>query len=118
VRLAHAKLRPGGVLLCETPNPACLTVFSGAFYADLTHIKPIHPEAARFLLEAAGFHDVEIRSVNPCQTELRLQRIEPFWYMRRYEEALLQPINDNFARLNDLLWGAQDYAVVGRKAAS
>jgi O-antigen chain-terminating methyltransferase len=117
VRLAHAKLRPGGVLLCETPNPACLTVFSGAFYADLTHIKPIHPEAARFLLEAAGFRDVEIRSVNPCQPELRLQRIEPFWYMRRYEEAFLQPINDNFARLNDLLWGAQDYAVVGRKAA-
>jgi O-antigen chain-terminating methyltransferase len=117
VRLAHAKLRPGGLLLCETPNPACLTVFSGAFYVDLTHIKPIHPEAARFLLEAAGFRDVEIRPVNPYPPEMKLQPVEPFWYMRRYEEAFLQPINDNFARLNDLLWGAQDYAVIGRKAA-
>ena len=117
VRLAHAKLRPGGRLLCETPNPACLTVFSGAFYVDLTHIKPIHPEAARFLLEAAGFRDVEIRPVNPYPPEMKLQPVEPFWYMRRYEEAFLQPINDNFARLNDLLWGAQDYAVIGRKAA-
>jgi len=35
--------------------------------------------------------------------------------MRRYEEAFLQPINDNLARLNDVLWGAQDYAVIGRK---
>ena len=65
VRLAHQKLRPGGVLLCETPNPACLTVFSGAFYVDLSHVKPIHPEAARFVAEAAGFRDVEIRYVNP-----------------------------------------------------
>ncbi len=116
VGLAHAKLRPGGVLLCETPNPACLTVFSGAFYVDLTHIRPIHPEAARFVLEAAGFRDVEVRYVNACPPEAKLQPLEPLWYMRRYEEAFLQPINDNFARLNDLLWGAQDYAVIGRKA--
>ena len=115
VRLSHRKLRPGGVLLCETPNPACLTVFSGAFYVDLSHLKPIHPEAARFVLEAAGFHDVEIRYVNPVPPDGKLQRLEPFWYMRRYEEAFLSQINDNFERLNQLLWGAQDYAVIGRR---
>ncbi len=115
VRLAHAKLRPGGVLICETPNPACLTVFSGAFYVDLTHVKPIHPQAAVFVFEAAGFREVEVRYVNPYPPEMRLQPLEPLWYMRRYEEAFLQAINDNFARLNDLLWGAQDYAVIGRK---
>ena len=115
VRLAHRKLRPGGVLLCETPNPACLTVFSGAFYVDLTHVKPIHPEAARFVLEAAGFHGVEVRYVNPVPPEGKLQRLEPLWYMRRYEEAFLGQINDNFERLNQLLWGALDYAVIGRR---
>jgi O-antigen chain-terminating methyltransferase len=116
VRLAHRKLRPGGVLLCETPNPACLTVFSGAFYVDLSHLKPIHPEAARFVLEAAGFRDIEIRYVNAVPPDGKLQRIEPFWYMRRYEEAFLTQINDNFERLNQLLWGAQDYAVIGRRS--
>jgi O-antigen chain-terminating methyltransferase len=115
VRLAHAKLKPGGTLLCETPNPTCLTVFSGAFYVDLTHVKPIHPEAGRFVLEAAGFRDVTIRHVNPYPPEMKLQPLTPLWYMRRYEEAFLEPLNDNFARLNDLLWGAQDYAVIGRK---
>jgi O-antigen chain-terminating methyltransferase len=115
VRLAYRKLRPGGVLLCETPNPACLTVFSGAFYVDLSHIKPIHPEAARFVLEAAGFRDVGIRYVNPVPVDGKLQRIEAFWYMRRYEEAFLSQINDNFERLNQLLWGALDYAVIGRR---
>ncbi|HEV8308739.1 MAG TPA: class I SAM-dependent methyltransferase [Methylomirabilota bacterium] len=115
VRLAHAKLKPGGVLLCETPNPECLTVFSGAFYVDLTHLKPIHPQAAVFVLEAAGFRDVEVRYVNPYPPEAGLQPLEPLWYMRRYEEAFLTALNDNFKRLNQLLWGAQDYGVIGRK---
>ncbi len=115
VRLAHAKLRPGGTLLCETPNPMCLTIFASAFYVDLSHLRPIHPEGATFVLEAAGFRDVEVRYVNPCPPEARLQPLEPLWYMRRYEAAFLWAINDNLTRLNDLLWGAQDYAVIGRK---
>jgi len=115
VRLVHAKLRSGGVLICETPNPTCLTVFSGAFYVDLTHIKPIHPEAAVFIFEAVGFRDVEIRYVNPYPPDMLLQAIEPLWYMRRYEEAFLKQLNDNFTRLNATLWGAQDYAAIGRK---
>ena len=46
---------------------------------------------------------------------MKLQPIEPLWYMRRYEEAFLEALNTNFARLNNLLWGAQDYAVIGKK---
>ena len=48
VRTAFFKLAPGGALIAETINPKCLTTFSGAFYLDLSHHNPIHPEAARF----------------------------------------------------------------------
>ncbi len=115
VRLFHAKLRPGGVAVLETPNPACLSVFASAFYVDLTHVKPIHPEAAVFVLETVGFTDVQVRFVNPCPPDARLAPIPRQWYMRRYEEVFIDAINDNLQRLNDLLWGAQDYAVIGRK---
>lgn len=115
VQLAYARLGPGGVLVLETPNPRCLGIFASAFYVDLSHVKPIHPEAAVFVLEAAGFRDVEVRYLNPCPPEARLRPLEPEWYMRRYELALIQAINDNLARLNDLLYGPQDYAVIGRK---
>jgi hypothetical protein len=73
-----------------------------------------HPEFARFVLEAAGYRDIEIRYVNQVPPDGKLQRLEPLWYMRRYEEVLMSQINDNFERLNQLLWGAQDYAVIGR----
>ncbi len=115
VQLVHAKLKPGGVFIAETPNPACLTVFSGAFYLDLTHEKPIHPLVARFLLEAAGFKEVAIRFLNPYPPEMRLQPLQPAWWMRRIEEDYLDALNANFAKLNDLLWGSQDYAVIGKK---
>lgn len=115
IQLAHAKLRPGGAFVAETPNPTCLTVFSGAFYLDLTHEKPVHPLVARFLLEATGFKEVTVRFVNPYPPEMRLQLLEPAWWMRRIEEDYLDTLNANFAKLNDALWGCQDYAVVGKK---
>jgi len=115
IQLAHAKLRADGVFVAETPNPVCLTVFSGAFYLDPTHQKPIHPQLARFLLEAAGFKEVTVKFVNPYPPEMRLQSLEPAWWMRRIELDYLDALNANFARLNDLLWGCQDYAIIGRK---
>lgn len=48
-------LRPGGLLLLETPSIDNLLVASKAFYSDPTHITPIHPEALCFLLKQIGF---------------------------------------------------------------
>ena len=39
-------------------TPRRLSTFAGAFYVDLTHTKPVHPEAARFLWRWAGLGDV------------------------------------------------------------
>lgn len=114
VRTAFLKLSPGGVLLAETINPQCLTTFSGAFYLDLSHHNPIHPEAARFLWESLGFHPVEILYVSPYPEEMRLEEA-----VRRddetYEDEIARVLNKNMQRLNALLFGYQDYAVVGTK---
>ena len=115
VQLASSKLRSGGPFVAETLNPACLTIFSGAFYLDLTHIKPIHPQAAVFLLEAAGFRGVTVRYVNPYPEKMKLQLLEPAWAKRRFEAPLVEALNDMIRQLNDLLYTYQDYAVIGRK---
>jgi SAM-dependent methyltransferase len=114
VRLGLDKLIPGGILLAETINPQCLSTFSGAFYLDLSHHNPIHPEAARFLWESIGFLKVNIIYVSPFPEEMKLQEM-----VRReddsYEDELARVLNENIRRLNALLYGFQDYAVLGYK---
>jgi SAM-dependent methyltransferase len=114
VRVGFSKLRPGGVLLAETINPQCLSTFSGAFYLDLSHKNPIHPEAARYLLESLGFRQVELLYVSPFPEEMKLKEM-----VRReddsYEDELGRILNENVRSLNALLYGFQDYAVLGYK---
>jgi SAM-dependent methyltransferase/glycosyltransferase involved in cell wall biosynthesis len=47
-------LRPGGVLLIETPNPHAIDAFK-AFWLDDTHVRPYYPEALLFQVAKAGF---------------------------------------------------------------
>jgi SAM-dependent methyltransferase len=112
VRTAFFKLAPGGTLLAETINPKCLTTFSGAFYLDLSHHNPIHPEATRFLWESLGFRQVEILFRSPYPQEMHLETM-----VRRhdetYEDEISRVLNKNVEQLNDLLYSDQDYAVIG-----
>ncbi len=109
VSLCSAKLKPGGVFIAETVNPQCLTTFSGAFYLDLTHIKPIHAEAARFLWRWAGLGQVEVVYLSPYPPDHRLENFT------ENDDGLAGVVNRNVQRLNSLLYSYQDYAVVGRK---
>jgi O-antigen chain-terminating methyltransferase len=111
VQLSHRKLRPDGVLILETPNPRCLTVFAESFYMDLSHIRLIHPETARFLLECMGFGNVELKFSAPVE---RSARVPPF-PADGLPEAALADFNRGIERLNELLYGYQDYAVIGAK---
>jgi 2-polyprenyl-3-methyl-5-hydroxy-6-metoxy-1,4-benzoquinol methylase len=64
IRLVHAKLRAGGLLAIETPNPECLAIFATHFYIDPTHRHPIPPALAGFYLEEAGFGRIEIERLS------------------------------------------------------
>jgi 2-polyprenyl-3-methyl-5-hydroxy-6-metoxy-1,4-benzoquinol methylase len=66
IRLVHAKLRAGGLLAIETPNPECLAIFATHFYIDPTHRHPIPPALASFYLEEAGFGRIEIERLYPA----------------------------------------------------
>ncbi len=115
IRLAYRKLKTDTTFIAETINPLCLTTFAGPFYLDLTHIKPIHPQALVFLLEMAGFKNVEIKYGAPYPDEMKLQQVDFFHNMRKFEDVFLNTINNNINRLNELLYGYQEYAVIGRK---
>ena len=99
LELAAAKLRPGGLLVAETINPLSPLALR-SYFADLTHAQPLVPETLVLLAEQAGFRDVETRFLN-----------EP-------EERLAEPddplIAGNVRRLNELLFGPLDYAIVAR----
>jgi O-antigen chain-terminating methyltransferase len=114
-RLAHAKLAPGGRLVAETINPTCLATFSGAFYLDLTHIRPVHPEALRFLLEGTGFSGVELEFTSPIPDAMKLQPIDVARWLHDADREFVRLVNDNFGRLNALVYGCQDYAAVARR---
>jgi SAM-dependent methyltransferase len=99
LRLAAAKLRPGGLLVAETINPLSPLALR-SYFADLTHAQPLVPETLELLARQAGFAETELRFLN-----------EP-------AERLTEPddpvIAANVRRLNELLFAPLDYAVIAR----
>ena len=65
MRLAWRALRPGGVLILETPNPLSLVVAARNFWLDPTHRRPVHPESLELSFELAGFEPVERVDLRP-----------------------------------------------------
>ncbi|HEY2041217.1 MAG TPA: methyltransferase domain-containing protein [Jatrophihabitans sp.] len=66
--LASAALRclkPGGMLIVETPNPTNVNVGAAAFYLDPTHLRPVVPDYLTFLLSDLGYVGVETRFLHP-----------------------------------------------------
>ena len=103
--LCKDKLCVGGKIIAETQNPKTLGVLGEAFYIDPSHIKPIHPLQLKYLVESAGFKNIETI------------------YLNEFEEKIPYPIgvinseevNNSIDRLNNLLYGPRDYSIVGEK---
>nr|WP_256483575.1 class I SAM-dependent methyltransferase [Aliihoeflea sp. 40Bstr573] len=57
---AQRALRPGGLLILETPNPDNIRVSSLSFFLDATHNRPIPSTLLQFAAEFSGFADCAI----------------------------------------------------------
>ena len=61
VRLISSRMRRGGLVVFETPNPECLAIFATHFYLDPTHTRPVPPALMAFYLEEAGFGNIQVQ---------------------------------------------------------
>lgn len=89
-------LKPGGLLILETPNAENLVVASSSFYLDPTHERPIPHQLLDFLACFSGF----------VRTKLLRLNEEP--HLARVREVDL---------INVLGGGSPDYAIIAQKQA-
>lgn len=100
-------LRPGGMLILETPNPENLFVGACNFHYDPTHNKPLPPNFVRFLLETKGFVKIEILRMNE-------HRVDPVKLLE-IDHPLTEKINQLIALLNGSFFAPPDYAIIAYK---
>ena len=90
-------LAPGGVAIFETPNPETIRVGATTFYFDPTHRNPIPPQTLQFMVAHRGFQNAEILRLHP------------------FTDGLLTQPTADAERLDLVLLGSQDYAVIARR---
>jgi len=96
VQACAVALRPGGVVVFETPNPECLAIFATHFYLDPSHTRPVPPALLCFYLEEAGFGRIDV------------QRFAPAYEERPELNALPASIKESF-------FGGLDYSAFAKK---
>ena len=95
--------------MLETINPACWFAFFESYVRDITHVRPLHPDTLKFLLQASGFGGVEIRYQAPYPEHHKLQRVAP----AALGDAA-ETLNANVDKLNSLMFTYLDYAAIAQ----
>lgn len=107
VDLAYFKLISGSYMVLETVNPTSVFSLVQIYFLDISHKQPIHPRTLQFLMENAGFIEVEIKYSSPFEAE-QLQTLPS-------ADETSAILNQNLDKLNQLLYAPANYAAVGIK---
>ena len=94
-------LKPGGMIIFETPNPENLQVGAHTFYLDPTHRRPLAPSLLKFVAENTGF------------TLTGILRLHPYPELG-FSSDSNSPIEQHAAKL---FFGPQDYSLIAVKDA-
>jgi O-antigen chain-terminating methyltransferase len=95
----HRVVEPGGFVIFESPNCKNLLVGACNFNVDPTHRNPVFPDTAKFILDTLGFYPVRLEYLTPVP-------------------GPGDATEDVHPVLKDLLYGPQDFAVIGYKAVA
>jgi 2-polyprenyl-3-methyl-5-hydroxy-6-metoxy-1,4-benzoquinol methylase len=103
MQLARRKLITSAVLVVETINPRSLFALGNHFFADTSHVRPVHPETLRFICEQVGFSKVELveLSEHPAMTAIA--------------DLPDDDVGKTVADLVRSVFGYQDYVIVATK---
>jgi 2-polyprenyl-3-methyl-5-hydroxy-6-metoxy-1,4-benzoquinol methylase len=96
IRLATSRLRRGGSIAIETPNPECLAIFATHFYLDPTHQRPVPHPLLAFYLEEYGVGNIEVKKLSPAVESM----------------PSLKSLPGDF---REAFFGGLDYGVLGKK---
>ncbi|TMK96725.1 MAG: class I SAM-dependent methyltransferase [Actinobacteria bacterium] len=107
-------LAPGGVVVIETPNPSTFATHVQSFWRDPTHTRPVPEDALGFAARTAGLVVEDVLYSSPLPDEERLQSLRSS-VADHDVRALVEAFNTLVDRLNQVLFGYQDYALVARK---
>ena len=111
--LAAKKVAKGGRVVFETINPQSVLALSSNYFRDPTHVWPQHPDTLSYAMTLAGLKIVEVRKLSPVPEGARLQKIAPREFMTPRWIETLDVLNRNIDQLNGLLYGDQDFCVIG-----
>lgn len=110
-------LRPGGLLIVESPDPTTLRVGAALFWLDPTHRRPLLAETLGLFLRTTGFEVVRTERLHPFPESERLAAGAPS-VPSEAEGAvaeLASRLQSIETRLDALLNGPRDFAVVARR---
>ncbi|MBD0371192.1 MAG: methyltransferase domain-containing protein [Pyrinomonadaceae bacterium] len=91
-------LKPGGLLMLESPSPENLVVAACNFYSDPTHNRPVSPHTLKFILNERGFDRLRLQFLHPVEGS-------PF----ETEDKRLESLHMWF-------YGPRDFAIIASKS--